>query len=62
MKDNFSENAQMYARYRPTYPQALYDSLLEQVAHTQTAWDVGTGNGQVAEQLALYEIRCMQPT
>ena len=51
-KDNFSEQAASYARYRPTYPESLYTYLLEQVQHRQRAWDCGTGNGQVAARLA----------
>jgi SAM-dependent methyltransferase len=51
-KDNFSEQAASYARYRPTYPEALYTYVLEQVPHRQRAWDCGTGNGQVAVRLA----------
>ena len=51
-KDNFSEQAASYARYRPTYPEELYTYLLAQVPHKQRAWDCGTGNGQVAARLA----------
>lgn len=50
--DNFSNQAGGYARYRPSYPEALYTFVLEQVAHRHRAWDCGTGNGQVAARLA----------
>jgi len=50
--DRFSTQAQQYARYRISYPPALYDWLLPQVAGRQRAWDCATGNGQVAAALA----------
>ncbi|HAS46943.1 MAG TPA: SAM-dependent methyltransferase [Microscillaceae bacterium] len=53
-KDNFSKQASLYARYRPVYPQALYDFLLQQVSNKTTVWDCATGNGQVAKILAQY--------
>lgn len=52
MKDNFSGHASDYARYRPTYPQALYRYLFPLTEGRQNAWDCGTGNGQVAVELA----------
>ncbi len=52
MKDNFSNHAADYAKYRPVYPQALYDYLFSLVDSKNYAWDVATGNGQVATQLA----------
>jgi len=54
MKDNFSSRSDLYAKYRPTYPKELYDTLLSKVPNRNVALDVGTGNGQVAEQLAPY--------
>jgi hypothetical protein len=50
--DNFSGHAAQYVQFRPVYPQALLDFVLSQVASKQRAWDCGTGNGQVALQLA----------
>ena len=52
MKDNFSTESHLYAQYRPTYPNAFFQYLKSIVNHTQYAWDCGTGNGQVAFQLA----------
>lgn len=54
MKDNFSSSSALYAQFRPTYPDELYDFLLPLVASKTTAWDCGTGNGQVASVLAEY--------
>ncbi len=51
-KDNFSERSDNYARYRPTYPQSMYDHLFSLVHNFDNAWDCGTGNGQVAVELA----------
>ena len=52
MKDHFSSSSDQYARYRPHYPQAFFDYLNTIVPVKQIAWDAGTGNGQVAIQLA----------
>ncbi|MEX2593981.1 MAG: class I SAM-dependent methyltransferase [Anditalea sp.] len=52
MKDNFSTQSDKYAKFRPAYPRELYDFLLSLVPGTQKAWDCGTGNGQVAQELA----------
>lgn len=52
MKDNFSSQSDLYAKYRPSYPQAFFDYLNSIVPNKQNAWDCGTGNGQVAFELA----------
>jgi len=52
IKDKFSIQSSTYKKYRPTYPQALYDILLNLVETKNTCWDCGTGNGQVAIELA----------
>ena len=52
MKDNFSRQAEIYARYRPAYPQTLFDFILERVEKKEAAWDCATGNGQTAKELA----------
>jgi len=49
--DLFSGHASAYAVYRPRYPAALYDWLVSVSPGAQLAWDVGTGNGQVAHSL-----------
>ncbi|HLF62923.1 MAG TPA: methyltransferase domain-containing protein [Saprospiraceae bacterium] len=50
--DRFSEVSEGYARFRPRYPETLYQFIFSQVQGRQRAWDVGTGNGQVAVELA----------
>ncbi len=51
-KDLFSEQSKQYASFRPTYPKELYDFIFSHVKKFDTAWDCGTGNGQVARDLA----------
>ena len=53
-KDYFSNHAHIYAKYRPTYPEALFTYLRDLVARHETVWDCGTGNGQVALGLTPY--------
>lgn len=52
MKDNFSTQSDKYAKFRPTYPSDLFEFLNENVQEKRNAWDCGTGNGQVAFELA----------
>lgn len=52
MKDNFSIQSDKYAKYRPTYPSDLFEFIDTKVSTTHNAWDCGTGNGQVAFELA----------
>ena len=54
MKDNFSKQSQLYAQFRPTYPKELFEFLFTLVHERRTAWDCGTGNGQVATELVNY--------
>lgn len=54
MKDNFSKQSSLYAKYRPDYPSALFEYILEFVKDKTTAWDCGTGNGQSAVVLSKY--------
>lgn len=53
-KDLFSQQANAYAKYRPTYPPELFDYILGFVEGRDAAWDCGTGNGQAAAVLANY--------
>jgi SAM-dependent methyltransferase len=52
MKDNFSSESDNYAKYRPTYPAIFFDYLNSILPSKKKAWDCGTGNGQVAYELA----------
>lgn len=51
-EDRFSAQADAYARYRPVYPEALYEFLAGVAPGRTCAWDCGTGNGQAAVGLA----------
>jgi len=52
MKDNFSAQAVEYAAFRPDYPDSLVQYVLARTPRCETAWDCGTGNGQLAVKLA----------
>jgi len=51
-KDYFSTASDDYKRFRPQYPEALYQYLATIAPSTQLAFDVGCGNGQASKQLA----------
>jgi len=51
-KDHFSGHAAEYARFRPQYPEALFEWLASLPARCDHAWDCGTGSGQAARGLA----------
>lgn len=53
-EDNFSNHAATYARYRPSYPAALFQRLAGTIGERKLAWDCGCGNGQSAVALAQY--------
>jgi len=50
--DHFSGHAELYRRYRPTYPAGLYAWLAGLTRGREVAWDCATGNGQAAVGLA----------
>jgi len=47
-KDHFSRQATDYAKFRPRYPQELFDYLGSIAPGGHLAWDCGTGSGQAA--------------
>jgi ubiquinone/menaquinone biosynthesis C-methylase UbiE len=51
-KDLFSGHANLYATFRPTYPEELYQFIFQFLNAKSVAWDCGTGNGQVAKRIA----------
>lgn len=53
-KDLFSDQASLYAAYRPTYPAELFTYLLQFVKNKTAAWDCATGNGQAAIALSRF--------
>jgi len=50
--DYFSGHANLYAEFRPTYPEELFAYLASKSRNKTLAWDCCTGNGQAAEGLA----------
>ncbi|MES2891630.1 MAG: methyltransferase domain-containing protein [Bacteroidota bacterium] len=52
IKDNFTSRSDLYARYRPSYPPEVFEFLSSKIPGRQAAWDCGTGNGQLATELA----------
>ena len=56
-EDNFSNHAATYARYRPSYPEVLFERLREATQACELAWDCGCGNGQSAVALARHFAR-----
>ncbi len=48
----FGLQAEVYSSARPTYPHALFDWIADQAPRRRLAWDVGTGSGQAALELA----------
>ena len=51
-KDHFSKQAADYAKFRPRYPQKLFEYVGRVAPNRGLAWDCGTGNGQAAVGLA----------
>lgn len=51
-KDHFSTGSSDYARFRPRYPDALFDWLAGLAPNRQLAWDAATGSGQAAVALS----------
>lgn len=49
--DHFSGHADIYARYRPTYPAELFAWLAAQAPDRRRCWDCATGSGQAARSL-----------
>jgi hypothetical protein len=51
-KDHFSARAELYSRYRPHYPDALFSWVASLSPRHGLAWDCATGSGQAVEGLA----------
>lgn len=50
----FSQKSQYYAKFRPRYPNNLYQYLVSLCSTKDVAWDCATGSGQSAISLANY--------
>lgn len=53
-KDLFSERAKLYSKYRPEYPEELFEWVSGLVENHDAVWDCATGSGQAAKGLARY--------
>lgn len=51
-RDHFSASSPGYARFRPRYPDALFEWLAAESPACDRAWDCATGTGQAAAGLA----------
>jgi ubiquinone/menaquinone biosynthesis C-methylase UbiE len=51
-KDKFSLQAETYKKFRPVYPDKMYDVILKSTLNRGVCWDCATGNGQVANVLS----------
>src|SRR5947209_18805440 len=51
-KDHFSAHAAEYAKFRPHYPDELFEHLASISPRHELAWACATGNGQAAVGLA----------
>ena len=51
-RDHFSASSRSYAKFRPGYPQALFEWLASESPSRRRAWDCATGTGQAARGLA----------
>ncbi len=51
-KDYFSENPGAYLRYRPRYPDALFEHLASLCKERRRAWDCAAGTGQATVPLS----------
>lgn len=51
-KDHFSGRAELYSRFRPTYPNELFDWIGKVTPRRDVVWDCATGSGQAAIGLA----------
>ena len=51
-KNYFSDDSGNYRKFRPVYPDALFDYLAASAPSSAAAWDCATGSGQAAWKLA----------
>ncbi|WP_018694463.1 class I SAM-dependent methyltransferase [Algicola sagamiensis] len=52
--DHFSLSADLYAEFRPTYPDVLFKYIVSICPDNRCVWDCATGNGQAAISLSKY--------
>jgi ubiquinone/menaquinone biosynthesis C-methylase UbiE len=57
--ERFSDRAINYAQYRPSYPSAAIDCILEGLVNPLVAADIGAGTGIASRLLARREVRVL---
>jgi ubiquinone/menaquinone biosynthesis C-methylase UbiE len=57
--DHFSTVTDSYQRYRPNYPQQLFDIILKNTNNRDSLWDAGCGTGQAIHVLAKHFSRSL---
>ncbi|NLR93539.1 MULTISPECIES: class I SAM-dependent methyltransferase [Flammeovirga] len=50
--DKFSSSSSSYKKFRPRYPDSLFEKIMEHVKDTNDVLDCGTGNGQATRYLS----------
>lgn len=53
-QDHFSRQSAEYSKFRPRYPDSLFEYLASISPSQKVAWDCATGNGQAAVALASF--------
>lgn len=61
-EEKFSGKAEIYAKYRPSYPTAVVDRLYE-LTHASSVADIGAGTGKFTEKLLLksWSVTAVEP-
>jgi ubiquinone/menaquinone biosynthesis C-methylase UbiE len=54
MSNLFDAQSELYAKYRPLYPDILFNYISSLCGEHIVAWDIATGNGQAAKELSRY--------
>ena len=57
VKDNaklFEHQSDGYQKYRPTYPDELFEFIVKHCVHREVVWDCAAGSGQASVKLARY--------
>lgn len=53
MKEPITYSSDNYAKFRPTYPQTIFDFLYPLIKDKHKAWDCAAANGLLAQELSL---------
>lgn len=61
--EHFSDRVEQYVRYRPRYPNALLNLLVDKIPRPATVADIGSGTGILSDQLLEfgYQVVAVEP-